>query len=69
VTLHFSNAVSVSAFGVAGNTLVTAMVLGLALLTSLLDRRFSEQLKVPGPLIPVYHRWKFGRCRVFWRWQ
>jgi predicted nucleic acid-binding protein len=63
------NAVSVSAFGVAGITLVTVMVLGLALLISLLDRRFSEQLKVRGPRIRVNHRWKFGRCLVFWRWQ
>lgn len=39
----FSNAVSVSTLGTAGITLVTFMVLGLALLTSLIDRRFSAQ--------------------------
>ncbi len=38
-----SHAVSVSSLGVAGITVVTVMVLGLVLLTSLADRRFSVQ--------------------------
>ena len=36
-----SHAVSVSALGIAGIAIVTFMVLGLALLTSVVDRRFS----------------------------
>ena len=36
-----SHAVSVSSLGVAGITIVTFMVLGLAVLTSVVDRRFS----------------------------
>ena len=39
----WSHAVSISSLGVAGITLVTFMVLGLAVLTSFLDRRFSAQ--------------------------
>src|SRR5580692_10629980 len=47
-----SHAVSVSALGVTGITIVTFMVLGLAVLTSVVDRRFSvlesseEQLRL-----------------------
>src|ERR1700719_2405283 len=36
-----SHAVSVSSLGITGITIVTFMVLGLAVLTSLIDRRFS----------------------------
>src|SRR6266849_2864517 len=38
-----SHAVSVSSLGLTGITVVTVMVLGLVLLTSLVDRRFSVQ--------------------------
>lgn len=47
-----SHAVSVSSLGIAGITIVTFMVLGLAVLTSIVDRRFSilesseEQLRL-----------------------
>jgi len=40
-TPDLSHAVSVSSLGVTGITLVTFMVLGLAVLTSVIDRRFS----------------------------
>ena len=36
-----SHAVSVSSLGITGITIVTLMVLGLAVLTSVIDRRFS----------------------------
>ncbi|MGH9469795.1 MAG: MHYT domain-containing protein [Terriglobia bacterium] len=39
----FSSSVDVSALGIAGITVVTLMVLGLALITSMVDRRFSAQ--------------------------
>jgi two-component system, sensor histidine kinase and response regulator len=51
-TPDLSHAVSVSSLGVTGITLVTFMVLGLAVLTSVIDRRFSvlesseEQLRL-----------------------
>jgi PAS domain S-box-containing protein len=51
-TPDVSHAVSVSSLGVTGITLVTFMVLGLAVLTSVIDRRFSvlesseEQLRL-----------------------
>ena len=38
-----SHALSISSLGTAGITVVTFLILGLALLTSLLDRRFSAQ--------------------------
>jgi two-component system, sensor histidine kinase and response regulator len=41
VAPDFTHAVSVSSLGVVGITIVTVMVLGLAVLTSLVDRRFS----------------------------
>src|ERR1019366_3050971 len=41
--LDISHAVSISALGVAIIAIVTFMVLGLTLLTSLVDRRFSAQ--------------------------
>ena len=47
-----SHAVSVSSLGITGITIVTFMVLGLAVLTSVIDRRFSvlesseEQLRL-----------------------
>lgn len=41
VAPDLSHAVSVSSLGVVGITIVTGMVLGLALVTSLIDRRFS----------------------------
>lgn len=37
------NTVNVSALGIAGITIVTFLVLGLALIASLLDRRFTQQ--------------------------
>jgi two-component system sensor histidine kinase/response regulator len=40
-TPDLSHAVSVSSLGITGITIVTFMVLGLAVLTSLIDRRFS----------------------------
>jgi len=49
---NLSHAVSVSSLGITGITIVTFMVLGLALLTSVVDRRFSvlesseEQLRL-----------------------
>lgn len=49
---NLSHAVSVSALGITGITIVTFMVLGLAVLTSVVDRRFSvlesseEQLRL-----------------------
>ncbi len=49
---NLSHAVSVSSLGVTGITIVTFMVLGLAVLTSVIDRRFSvlesseEQLRL-----------------------
>ncbi|HYR91714.1 MAG TPA: response regulator [Terriglobia bacterium] len=43
VPQDISSAVSISSLGVAGITVVTFMVLGLVLLTSLADRRFSVQ--------------------------
>ncbi|MGH9446762.1 MAG: ATP-binding protein, partial [Terriglobia bacterium] len=39
----FSSSVNVSSLGIAGITVVTFMVLGLALVTSRVDRRFSAQ--------------------------
>ncbi len=39
----FSSSISVSSLGIAGITVVTFMVLGLALATSTVDRRFSAQ--------------------------
>ena len=39
----FSSSVSISSLGIAGITVVTLMVLGLALITSMVDRRFSAQ--------------------------
>ncbi|HEX5481153.1 MAG TPA: response regulator [Terriglobia bacterium] len=39
----FSSSVNVSALGVAGIAVVTLMLLGLALITSMVDRRFSAQ--------------------------
>jgi len=51
-TPDLSHAISVSSLGTAGITIVTFMVLGLAVLTSLVDRRFSilesseEQLRL-----------------------
>jgi PAS domain S-box-containing protein len=41
VPADFSHAVSISALGIAGIVVVTFMVLGLALLTSWVDRRFA----------------------------
>ena len=43
LTPDFSDAVSISTLGTAGITLVTLMVLALALLSALFDRRFSAQ--------------------------
>ena len=51
-TPNLSHAVSVSSLGVTGITIVTFMVLGLAVMTSIMDRRFSilesseEQLRL-----------------------
>jgi len=42
-TPDFSDAVSISTLGIVGITLVTLVVLGMAVLTSLFDRRFSAQ--------------------------
>ncbi len=41
--LDFAHAVSISSLGIAGISTVTLMVLGLAILTSLVDRSFSAQ--------------------------
>jgi two-component system, sensor histidine kinase and response regulator len=43
--MHFdlTNAVSISTLGMTGITLVTLFVLGMTLLTSVVDRRFAEQ--------------------------
>ncbi len=41
VAPNVSHAVSVSSLGIVGITVVTSMILGLAMITSLVDRRFS----------------------------
>jgi two-component system sensor histidine kinase/response regulator len=43
VTPDLSHAVNISSLGIASITVVTFFVLGMALLTSVVDRRFSEQ--------------------------
>jgi two-component system sensor histidine kinase/response regulator len=74
---NLAHAVEISSLGTVVISSFTTIVLGLAILTSMVDRRFSAQaLKLQAPQtsklrtvsqIPQEPRWRLETCRLAWR--
>ncbi len=66
--LNLTHAVEVSDLGIAGIILVTFMILGLTILTSLVDRRFSAQSRELQLSEQRYRQLVESAQVILWRW-
>jgi two-component system, sensor histidine kinase and response regulator len=66
--LNLTHSVEVSDLGIAGIILVTFMILGLTILTSLVDRRFSAQSRELQSSEQRYRQLVESAQVILWRW-